>query len=154
MSFTNNQSEGVPLFNNNENSSLPIVQSRTQSLDPNVSENLQHMSAERIIVDVKRIIAKTSTPEWERVRRQQNWPKFHEELEEEFRDFKISYPALFRMAIESGRNFDMNQLLQFLQLREQMMSGNVNESEAHKHVGQSMVDKYVIPHLPNRNDSN
>jgi len=145
MSFQNNKSEGVPLSNNNENSSLPVVYSSTQNSS---TDNLEHMSSERIIITVKELITLVSSPYWERARRQQDWVKFHTELESQYRDFKVAYPALFRMVIEQARNFDMNQLIQFLSLREQMMAGQVQEKDAHQFIGQSMVDKYVKPHLP------
>lgn len=148
MSSSNNQSEGLPLTNSNENSSLPVVSSRTQSHENASPQNMQHMSSEHIILEVRRLLQVVSSPYWERVRRQNNWVQFHHELEADFRDFKVAYPALFRMIIESGRQFDMEQLIQFLSLREQMIAGNVAEKDAHQHVGQSMVDKYVIPNLP------
>jgi len=149
MSRSVNQSEGVPLSTNNENSStLPVVQSRTQTNETTSPNDLQHLSAERIVLDVKRLIQVVSTPRWESARRRQDWVSFHQELEQDFAEFKLAYPALFRMAIEQGRSFDMNQLIQFLQLREQMMSGAVQEQDAHRSVGQAMVDKYVMPNLP------
>lgn len=149
-SQSNNQSEGIPLNNDKEKSSLPIVESRTQNHNAQESSlnNIQHMSSERIILEVKRLIKATSTPKWEKARSQQNWVAFHQELESEFLELKISYPAIFRLVIESGRSFDMMQLVQFLQLREQMTSGALLEDDAHKFVGQAMVDKYVIPNLP------
>lgn len=148
MSSSNNQSEGLPLSNSNENSSLPIVSSRTQTFENSTPGNMHHMSSEQIILEVRRLIQAVSTPYWERARRQNDWVKFHHELEADYQDFKVAYPALFRMVIENGRNFDMEQLIQFLSLREAMIAGNVAERDAHQHVGQAMVDKYVIPNLP------
>lgn len=104
------------------------------------------MTTEQILEECKRVLKVINTPAWEKERRQQNWKQFHSDLTT---DLKVSYPALFRMLIESGQSFDMNQLINFLQLREQMNQGIVPENNAHQMIGQSMVDKYVKPHLPN-----
>ena len=152
MSF--NQ-EGNPLSNSQENvsqnltpsGSLPVIEGSTHQEQTNTADTVEHMTAERIVEDVKRLIQASSTPEWERVRRARNWPKFFTDLGEEFRDLRICYPAIFRMVVEMGTRFEMPQLLHFLRLRERMERGQIAEQDAHQQIGQEMVDRYVKPML-------
>lgn len=152
MSF--NQ-EGNPLSKSQENVSqnltpsgnLPVIEGSTHQEQMNTADTVEHMTSERIVSEVQRLIRTTSTPEWERVRRARNWPKFFTDLDEDFRDLRICYPAIFRMVIEMGVRFEMQQLLHFLRLRERMDRGQIGEQDAHQQVGQEMVDRYVKPML-------
>lgn len=153
MSFKNK--EETPMINLGENiprmlaptGSIPIIDGSINPKQQSMSDMVEHMTAERIVVEVQRLIRTTTTPAWEQVRYNKNWQKFFIDLEGEYRDLQICYPAIFRMAIEMGSKFEVQQLLHFLRLRGRIECGNINENDAHQQVGQEMVDRFVKPML-------
>lgn len=117
-------------------------------MDPSISQNITHLSTEEIIETVQNMQQQLRSPQCQRLRMTQKWDELSRLMLTDFQLLHYAYPSLFRMIIERGPQFDINQLIGMLQLRERMRSGEVREEDAHTTVGQAMVDRYVKPTLP------
>lgn len=110
--------------------------------------NIQHLTPSEITQSVLKIQEMLKTAEAMKLRRSMNYDALQRYISPHCTAFHQAYPALFRMVIEKGSQFEMAQLMGMLQLREKMRTGEVSERDANHTVGQTMVDKYVKPNLP------
>jgi hypothetical protein len=61
--------------------------------------------------------------------------------------FSDKFPSLLMLIVDSGEEFDLEQLDSMLNLLESVQTGERNVDEVDKELGKEYYDKYVSPHV-------
>jgi hypothetical protein len=90
-------------------------------------------------------IIKLATTEQMQILSITNNTQYRKSITEKYKDFAISYPALFNMVIENPKKFDMNRLKQMLSLRKKIQNNDITYDEANVKIGQQYYDEFAKP---------
>lgn len=78
---------------------------------------------------------------------QRDHVKFHGMMAQKHQTFFAKFPHLLTMVCDDGDKFDIAQLEEMLEQREEINRGEKDLEEANKEMGQKYFDKHVSPHI-------
>ncbi len=107
---------------------------------------------EKILLNVQKLIEAVKHDDMQRLFKI-NKVVYTKTLSNRFKDFHISYPALFTTIIDDPFNFPMNRLLEMLQLKSKVEKDKISYQEASEKIGRDYYDEFV-DHLVNKLDKN
>tara|TARA_Y100001958_G_C21172011_1_gene503596 strand:- start:622 stop:1014 length:393 start_codon:yes stop_codon:yes gene_type:complete len=115
-------------------------------------EYSNHTKSETILIYVKKLIQHYEQPEI-RERMKKEPQLCVQEAFEKFNDFFIKYPSLAKMVSEDPYHFDMNRLLDMLNLKNKVSNKEISYQDASTGLGYKYYDEFVKPNLKSTDDN-
>ena len=102
--------------------------------------------SEVILVNVKKLLSYYEEP-LIKEKMKTDSQKCVQDAFEKFNDFFLNYPTLAKMISENPYNFDMNRLLEMLQLKDRVSEKKISYQDASTGLGFKYYDEYVKPNI-------
>jgi hypothetical protein len=93
------------------------------------------------------LLTETDCERDDKLRKCKNYAELRGKYQKKYEGLMMRYPSLYNMVLESGRNFDLIQFEQMIEMISKVRSKQVDESTASRQFGEKMVEKYVKPNL-------
>jgi hypothetical protein len=109
-------------------------------------EYTNHAKSETILIYVKTLIQHYEQPEIkERMKTEQQL--CIQEAFDKYNEFFLKYPSLAKMVSEDPYNFDMDRLLDMLNLKNKVGNKEISYQDASSGLGYKYYDEFVKPNL-------
>lgn len=109
-------------------------------------EYSNHTKSETILIYVKKLLAYYEQPEIKEKMKTDSQICVQQAFEK-FNDFFIKYPTLAKMISENPYTFDMDRLLDMLNLKNKVSNNEITYKDASAGLGYKYYDEYVKPNL-------
>ena len=115
-------------------------------------EYSNHTKSETILIHVKKLIQHYEHPSM-RERMKTEHQLCVQEAFEKFNEFFVKYPSLAKMISEDPYNFDMDRLLDMLNLKNKVGNKEISYQDASAGLGYKYYDEFVKPTLKSTDDN-
>jgi len=132
----------------NPNSDTPKLEDFKNDLPPMQSKEFdEHMDTEELKTMVYTLLTETDCERDDRLRKSKNYADLRGKYQKKYEGLLMRYPSLYSMVLENGRNFDLIQFEQMMDMISKVRRNEVDEGTASREFGEKMVNKYVKPNL-------